>query len=322
MSVSETNPLLPRAEDLPQEPSIFLRVCHSPWLFISDRTLAIIRGLIACYLTVIFAADVDFEVVDAKRGKLFFFMMGTGSLFIQIVYYWISFIWTYQYYWDPKNKGSDVQEDHYASHPSNIWAGIRRLFRMPQTEGKNAVVFSIFYTAAVTIPFVVTIVFWLIMIPSEPFSQPDGPSSTRFHNSSADGRPPVEGGIEDHPFSRGFFKAFMFINLHAINSLVALVEIFFLNSVKKQSPSWIHIIGLIILDLFYVAWCYIGRAITGVYIYKFIDPSYKGTKPVVVSIISVTSFTVTMFSIVSALHGLREIATARGQKKRQHNEAA
>ncbi len=90
--MSETNPLLPGGEDLPQEPSIFLRVCHSPWLFISDRTLAIIRGLIACYLTAIFAADVDFEVVDAKRGKLFFFMMGTGSLFIQITFYWISFV--------------------------------------------------------------------------------------------------------------------------------------------------------------------------------------------------------------------------------------
>ncbi len=112
---------------------------------------------------------------------------------------------------------------------------------MPQTEGKNAIVFSIFYTTAVTIPFVVTIVFWLIMIPSQPFSKPDGPSSMRFHTSSPDDRPPVEGGIEDHPFSRGFFKAFMFINLHAINSLIALVEIFFLNSVKKQAVGLVTI---------------------------------------------------------------------------------
>ncbi|KAI9747842.1 MAG: hypothetical protein M1835_001962 [Candelina submexicana] len=320
--MSETNPLLPRAEDLPPEPSIFLRVCHSPWVFISDRTLAITRGLIACYLTAIFAADVDFEVVDAKRGKLFFFMMGTGSLFIQVVYYWISFFWTYQNYWDPQSKGSDVQEGHNIIHPSNIWAAIRRVFRMPQTEGRNAVLFTIFYSAAVTIPFVVTIVFWLIMIPSKPFSKPDRSSVRWFHKSSPDDRPPVEGGIEDHPFSRGFFKAFMFINLHVINSFIALAEIFFLNSVKKQSPSWIHIVGLIVLDLLYVAWLYIGRVITGVYVYKFIDPSYKGTKPVVVSIISVTSFTVTMFSIVSAFHGLREIATARGEKKRQRYGAA
>lgn len=139
---------------------------------------------------------------------------------------------------DPKSTGSDHRDNHGAMHYLNLWAGLRRLFRMPQTEGKNVVVFSIFYTAAVTIPCVVTIVFWLIMIPSRPFSKPDPSRSTAFTPSSLDDRPPVEGGIEDHPFSRGFFKAFMFINLHAINSLIALVEIFFLNSVRKQSVKY------------------------------------------------------------------------------------
>lgn len=99
--MSETNPLLPQSEDLPDDPSIFLRVCHSPWVFISDRSLVIVRGLISCYLTAIFAADVDFEVIDAKRGKLFFFMMGTGSLSIQIAYYWVTFVSKIDYHLFP-----------------------------------------------------------------------------------------------------------------------------------------------------------------------------------------------------------------------------
>lgn len=90
--MADTEPLLPKANMPPHDHPIFLRVCHSPWLFLGQKSLMIVRGLLAVYMTTVLALDLTFEIVFAGRGRLFLFFIGNVSYLIQIIYYWITFV--------------------------------------------------------------------------------------------------------------------------------------------------------------------------------------------------------------------------------------
>ncbi len=91
-SMSDTQPLLPKANVSPHDHPILLRVCHSPWLFLGQKSLMIVRGLLAVYMTTVLALDLTFEIVYAGRGRLSPFFVSNVSYVIQIIYYWISFV--------------------------------------------------------------------------------------------------------------------------------------------------------------------------------------------------------------------------------------
>lgn len=83
-----------------------------------------------------------------------------------------------------------------------------------------------------------------------------------------------------------------------------------------------HIIGLLVICSIYFAWTGIGRLITGKYVYKYLDPNYKGWKPVVVAVVNMMAMTVTMFMVQLGLHGLREKATAEAERERRGRSAS
>lgn len=86
----ETTPLLPRSNRPPHEHPIFLRVCHSPWYFIGQRSLLLLRSLTAIYLTAILGIALDIEINTKKIGDLFAFNANHISFVVQVVYYWIT----------------------------------------------------------------------------------------------------------------------------------------------------------------------------------------------------------------------------------------
>ena len=89
-TIAETTPLLPRVHPPPDHLPIFLRVCHSPWLFISQRTLLAVRAVIASFLTIIFTLDMRYRMNYSQREQQFAFEASNVSLLIQILYYWIT----------------------------------------------------------------------------------------------------------------------------------------------------------------------------------------------------------------------------------------
>ncbi|PNH31462.1 hypothetical protein VD0002_g6371 [Verticillium dahliae] len=64
-------------------------------------------------------------------------------------------------------------------------------------------------------------------------------------------------------FGEGWFQAFTTLNLFVISTLIVLVEILFLNSVKRPYAIGAHIFGLLFLSGLYVAWAAVGRTVTG-----------------------------------------------------------
>ena len=89
-TMAETTPLLPRANRLPHDVSIFLCVCHSPWPFISQRAILAIRAIIASFLTVVFTLDIFYGINYNHRGKQSAFEASNVSLVIQMLYYWMT----------------------------------------------------------------------------------------------------------------------------------------------------------------------------------------------------------------------------------------
>lgn len=90
--MADTEALLPKANTPPKDHPIFLRVCHSPWLFLGQKSLMIARGLLAIYMTIVLALDLNFEIVHAGRGRLFPFFIGNVCYVVQVIYYWITFV--------------------------------------------------------------------------------------------------------------------------------------------------------------------------------------------------------------------------------------
>ena len=91
-TMTETTPLLPRANRSPHHLPIFLRVCHSPWPFIGQSALLAVRSIIASFLTIAFILDIIYGIKYTKRGKQFAFEASNVSLLIQILYYWITMV--------------------------------------------------------------------------------------------------------------------------------------------------------------------------------------------------------------------------------------
>ncbi|KAA6416403.1 MAG: hypothetical protein FRX48_01123 [Lasallia pustulata] len=151
-----------------------------------------------------------------------------------------------------------------------IFTKVKAAVPIPTTidvKSKRHIAFSLFYTAAVSIPFVTTVVFWLVL----------HRSNTSFEPNAVGGSLPVDQAEEAYSFGGRFLQNFLFVNLNAVNSVIALVEIVVLSSVCKQKPFGTRLVDLLAISVFYLAWAGIfGHLITGKFVYKFLDPLYRG----------------------------------------------
>ena len=86
--MTETTPLLPQASGPCHDSPIFLRVCHSPWLFLSQKTLLAFRVIVASFLSIVLALGVLHGIKYTQRGEQLAFEASIVSLLIQILYYW------------------------------------------------------------------------------------------------------------------------------------------------------------------------------------------------------------------------------------------
>lgn len=74
-----------------------------------------------------------------------------------------------------------------------------------------------------------------------------------------------------------------------------------------------HIAGLLVFCVVYFLWTGVGRLVTGKYVYKYLDPNYKGWRAMIGVIINMMAMTVTMFLVQRGLHGLREDMTKKSE---------
>lgn len=74
---------------------IFLRVCHSPWVSIGQKSLVGLRLLTAVYLLISFLMIIYYEIKCNNHGWLTVFEFSNIVYFLQLLYEWIAFVSTY-----------------------------------------------------------------------------------------------------------------------------------------------------------------------------------------------------------------------------------
>lgn len=222
--MAETTPLLSHASRPPHDHPIFLRVCHSPWRSLRQRGLLLVRTMIAVYLTTALALGVYYECKLAHRNaRLYPFYASTVSLFIQLIYYWItavsrksqpvmttwlintSQLWTFEHLMGSRSR---LPPDEQAK--GVFLAHVQAAFSIPtSTSDTSKMAFSMFYTAAVTFPFVITITSWLYLSP-------------------------IDDSIQASSVVPRAMQYFSIASSSVFNSVIAFSEIVALSSVRKQ----------------------------------------------------------------------------------------
>jgi hypothetical protein len=175
--MSSSTALLPKTKK--DDHPIFLRVCHSPWTSINQKSLMFIRGLIAGYILVVFCMLIYYEKKRTDHGWLMPFEIQNISYFMQLIYFVATFVshetqvssrlcrrlinqivrqtWTTMHLYYPHHGGSS---------PS-LSSNIQTVLSPPRQNSStgNRALFSIFYTATLVFPGIVTLGYWAFLTP-------------------------------------------------------------------------------------------------------------------------------------------------------------
>lgn len=136
---------------------------------------------------------------------------------------------------------------------------------------------SLFYTTVVTLPFLVTIVYWVVL-----FSGPWFPLR---------------------------FNAWSNITVHALNSVFALLELVL---PRTAPPPWVHLIWLIVILACYLGVAYLTLADQGWYTYSFLDHDKTGGRGLVAAwIFALAAGIIIVFAVVWGLIRLRVWVTEK-----------
>ncbi|EXJ82458.1 hypothetical protein A1O3_06271 [Capronia epimyces CBS 606.96] len=140
---------------------------------------------------------------------------------------------------------------------------------------------SFFYTTVVTLPILVTLVYWIVLY--------------------------------DGPWFPIVFDGWSNISRHALNSLFALLEIIL---PATHPPPLLHLVGLIVLLLLYLALAYLTHATQHFYVYDFLDPG-NGSGKVTAYCFGIAAAIIVVFVVVCLLLWLRERFTRDGKRSKR-----
>ncbi|KAI0145574.1 hypothetical protein GGR57DRAFT_517072 [Xylariaceae sp. FL1272] len=279
---SDTTPLLP--SDGSQQPRgdthpVTLRACHSPWKFINQKTLLGLRTLIASYLVAAAGVSLNYKLKeeDDHSNWLIPFEFETMSFATQLAYHIVATIWTGVHTFHP---AEDMSEEECRGH--RVRSAITSFFSPPTSPCKTkAFAFSLFYTAATVIPFVNSFLYYAVLLPTGHggFKAPDFPLHHPHGDGDGDGGNTT--GIFYDPgkglFAEDDIKPFAILNLWTITSLIAALEVVFMNSIRRQRPVTAHIAGIMAVTGVFVGWAAIGKPATGHSGLFFLDPEKTGS---------------------------------------------
>ncbi|KAH7039637.1 uncharacterized protein B0I36DRAFT_357039 [Microdochium trichocladiopsis] len=312
--MSDTTPLLPeRAATAPRDSHpIYLRACHSPWRLISQNLLTFIRLVLAGYLTTVlgFALKYKLEQDDEHTKWRIPFQFSTVSFVLLWAYHNLTAVWTTMHLLFPRTPEDDPEECGAHRLKTKVIQFISPPAR--DTCRNRRYLFSMFYTTAHVFAFMNSIVYWGVLVPAGhggfkipkmPSHGHQGPGGSDF----LDAYNPDKG-----LFDEDAIKPFVILNLWTVTSLIAIIEIFFLNSMRRQSPVAAHSAGIIFASGVYIAWAAFGKLLTGHSGLFFFDPDLMGQQWEAVIAASVAWLTLApgIFSYVYGIIAMRETMTA------------
>ncbi|GJN72558.1 hypothetical protein PLICBS_006631 [Purpureocillium lilacinum] len=264
---------------------VFLRACHSPWKFIAQNHLVILRALTLAYLVATSAMighyKINVEVSETTKFKhLFSFTMVCHALVF--VYHLITWAWTFTHLYHP---------DRHAVR-GGVESVIIKVMSLPHNMGslRKQFYFTLFYSTATVFSFMNSVIYWFITRAHEAGGEDAmvAAAVSGLDVLAAPGKDVsalVTAQMPEQPFSdlfgEGWFKAFVLITLHAINPCIMAIEILFFNSIKRPFALGSHFVGLMAMCGLYLGWAAIGKALTGEFPFFWLDEEEVGSKEAV-----------------------------------------
>ncbi|KAI8623668.1 hypothetical protein F5Y19DRAFT_492048 [Xylariaceae sp. FL1651] len=309
---SDTTPLLPQSsgDQTPQGDShpITLRACHSPWRNINQKVLFGIRAMLASYLSSVFGVSLKYKLEnedDHTRWRIPF-QFSTVAFCMLWAYHLLTSIWTAMHTFQPNIREPD--EDEQGSMVRNR---IARFLSPPhQLSESRRFIFSMFYTTTHVFTLMNTLLYWAVLVPA-------GHGGFKFpklpHHHHAPGNDtaifydPNKGLFEEDDI-----KSFSIINVWSITSVIALFEVIFLNSIRRQTPVAGHVGSVIAASCGYLAWAGIGKLLTDHWGLFFLDPKLMGnvTGAAVAAAAAFVLVSPGIFTYIYGLIAMRESMTA------------
>ncbi|KAH8823518.1 hypothetical protein DL96DRAFT_1469425 [Flagelloscypha sp. PMI_526] len=233
----------------------------SPWSALNRYGLAILRLVIATYTLVVLCFTLAWDSIKTHTGDSFF------SYFTHLTYIGIC-----AYFFAAGVQTFCFARSGGKNYPLQKWNRVFQLFHV------------LLLSSVVTLPIVVTVVYWALLATPKTFS-------TTYNAWSA-------------------------LSVHALNTVFALIEI--CGSNIPLLP-WLTLIPNILILLLYVAVAYISHETLGFYVYSFLDPG-KGKGKVAAYLIGIAVGESIIFCLVQGLIVLRQRLS--GQRRQQSGEGS
>ncbi|KAK9769667.1 hypothetical protein SCAR479_13666 [Seiridium cardinale] len=289
---------------------IYLRACHSPWHCINPHVLTVIRLLVTGYLISVAGVSMKYklEIEDSHTRWRIPFQFSTVTFVLLLAYNLQVTLWTIMHLLFPH----PVYEDAIDGYGNSLGNKLVTAMSPPgrATSPQHRFVFSLFYTVAHVFTIANTIIYWAILVPSghggfkaPSMSHPNHPPK----NQTAVLYDPDKGLFEE-----GGIKAFSIISVWTMTTVIALLEVMFFNSIRRQTPVAGHVASVILASGAYLAWAGIGRLLTGHAGLFFLDPAELGNveEATIAASLAFLALTPGIFSYMYGLIAMRESMTA------------
>ncbi|KAI1655175.1 hypothetical protein F4813DRAFT_183714 [Daldinia decipiens] len=172
--------------------------------------------------------------------------------------------------------------------------------------------FSLYYTIAHVFPIMNTLIYWGCLVPSghggfKAPTLPYHPQNPPYNNDTETIRHHPDKGL----FDQAPINIFSIINVWTITTVIALVEICFLNSIRRQTPIICHAIGVTFCSGAYLAWSGFGKLVTGHSGLFFLDPEIiEVPEAIIAACIAFVAISPGIFTYMYGLIAMRETITA------------
>ncbi|KAI2472687.1 hypothetical protein F4781DRAFT_428107 [Annulohypoxylon bovei var. microspora] len=289
---------------------IYLRACHSSWSIIDQRLLLLLRLIFAGYLSAVFGVSLKYKIdnVDDKHTPWRIpFQFSTVSFCVQWAWHLQVTLWTVMHLIFPK--AIEINPDECQGH--QFRAHILRCLSPPNKARCpiRRFCFSMYYTIAHIFPFMNTLIYWGCLVPAGHggFKPPHMPHHHGNPCGNSTIKYPDKGLFELEPID-----SFSIINVWSITSIIALIEICFLNSIRRQTPITGHTVGVMFCSGAYLAWAVIGKLLTGHAGLFFLDSDIMSEMPgaIIATCIVFIAVSPGVFSYMYGLVAMRETITA------------
>ncbi|KAF7552657.1 hypothetical protein G7Z17_g4184 [Cylindrodendrum hubeiense] len=290
-----------------QDHPAFLRACHSPWRFIPQNALVLLRGILLAFIvaTGVMITHSKLHEDSEYTNWRHLFDFAIVSFILVFLYHLITFSWTFTHLYYPHREdcvgGIESWIVAAMSLPRNM-ASLRKQFY-----------FTMFYTATVVACFMNSTIYWFITrqrgsgdsATTESLEWTDVPEDEDLY------WPETSLPVPDAPFSdlfgEGWFNAYVIVALYGITSGIMALEMFWLNSIKRPIAIGSHVLGLLFLAGLYLGWAAIGKVVTDWYPFFWLDESQVGSQEAVTAYcIGFVLLAPIMYILMQGFIGIRE----------------